>query len=93
MFFAVGERGKPAEAVADEAADEALAYRDAGCPVDPHMVDQLVLPLAFAAGPSEFRTSKITQHLLTNVDVIRRFVDRPIVIDGDLGKPGTVRVS
>jgi RNA 3'-terminal phosphate cyclase (ATP) len=92
VFYAVGERGRPAEAVADQAADDALAFRDAGCPVDPHMADQLVLPLAFAAGPSEFRTGKVTQHLLTNVDVIRRFVDRPITIDGDLGKAGIVWV-
>jgi RNA 3'-terminal phosphate cyclase (ATP) len=93
VFFAVGERGKPAEAVADQAADEALAYRDSGCPVDPHSADQLVLPLAFAVGSSEFRIAKVTQHLLTNVDVIRRFVDRPIAVVGALGMQGTVRID
>ncbi|HEY2783696.1 MAG TPA: RNA 3'-terminal phosphate cyclase [Fimbriiglobus sp.] len=93
VFYSVGERGRPAEAVADDAADEALAFRDSGCPVDPHMADQLVLPLAFAKWPSEFKISKITQHLITNMDIIRRFVEREIAIEGDLGLPGFVRVN
>ena len=44
FFFAVGERGKPAERVADEAADQVLAYL-AAAPnlVDAHSADQLVL--------------------------------------------------
>ncbi len=92
LFFAVGERGRPAEVVADQVADEALAYHESGCPVDPHAADQIVLPLAFAAGPSEFKVSKITQHLVTNLDIIRRFVEREISIEGDLGKTGLARV-
>ena len=48
LFFGLGERGKPAESVADDAADEAIAFRDAKCPVDPHSADQLLLPLAFS---------------------------------------------
>jgi RNA 3'-terminal phosphate cyclase (ATP) len=39
LFFGLGARGKPAEAVADEAGDEALAHRQTGMPVDPHSVD------------------------------------------------------
>lgn len=93
LFVGLGERGKPSEVVADDAADEALAFAESKCPVDPHSADQLVLPLAFAAGPSEFRTSAVTQHLLTNIDTIRRFVDRDIRCDGNLGRPGTVRVA
>ena len=92
LFFAMGERGKPSEVVADEAAEEATAFKLSGCPVDPHSADQIVLPLAFARGPSEYRVSAVTQHLLTNVETIRRFVDREIGCEGELGKPGTVRV-
>lgn len=93
LFFGIGERGKPAEAVADEAAEQAVAFRDSGCPVDPHSADQIVLPLAFSPDASEYRVSEVTKHLLTNVDTIRAFVDRPIAIDGELGKPGMVRVG
>ena len=45
-FVGLGERGKPAEAVADEAVDQLLAFQaieDAA--VDPHSADQILLPL------------------------------------------------
>jgi RNA 3'-terminal phosphate cyclase (ATP) len=94
LFVAVGERGKPAERVADEAADEAIAFLRAGpAAVDPHSGDQVVLPLALADGPSEYRVTAVTRHLTTNVATIRRFVDREITIEGSEGQPGVVRVG
>ena len=53
-FTGLGERGKPAEAVADEAVDELLAFEDAEGVVDPHSADQLLLPLALAEGRSVY---------------------------------------
>jgi RNA 3'-terminal phosphate cyclase (ATP) len=94
MFFGLGARGKPAERVADEAADQALAYlENAPGAVDGHSADQLVLPLALAAEPSDFAVAEVTPHLVTNIAVIRRFVDRDIFCDGAEGQPGTVRIS
>ena len=93
FFYGLGERGKPAEAVADDAADQAVAYAESGSPVDEHSADQLILPLVFAEGASEFRVSRITQHLLTNIEVVKRFVDRDIVCEGEEGSPGVVRIG
>jgi RNA 3'-terminal phosphate cyclase (ATP) len=93
LFFGLGARGKPAEAVADEAADEARAHRQTGMPVDPHSADQLLLPLAVAEGPSKYHVSQLTRHLTTNAAVIQLFLDREITIDGAEGSPGVVRVS
>jgi len=93
MFTALGERCKPAEAVADDAVEEALAYRESGCPVDPHSADQVVLPLAFSEGASEFAVSEVTNHLLTNIATIRRFVDREIACEGFAGGKGIVRIA
>ncbi len=93
MFFSVGERGKPAEAVADDAADQAIAFRNAKAPVDPHAADQIVLPLALSPDASEYRTTEVTRHLTTNVAVIRRFLDRDISVEGDEGSPGIVRIA
>jgi len=93
LFYGLGERGKPAEAVADDAADEALRYRAAAAPVDPHSADQLLLPLVFSPDASEFRTSEVTRHLTTNIDTVRAFVDREVVLDGREGEPGAVRVA
>jgi RNA 3'-terminal phosphate cyclase (ATP) len=92
-FFALGARGKPAEAVADEAADQVLDYVRAGeALVDAHSADQIVLPLAWAEGPSEYSVAEVTAHLTTNIAVIGRFVERPIICEGAPGGPGVVRV-
>ena len=93
LFFALGERGKPAETVADEAADEALAFRAARCPVDPHSADQLLVPLVFSPDASEYRTGTVTRHLTTNAATVRRFVERTIELEGDEGESGIVRVK
>jgi RNA 3'-terminal phosphate cyclase (ATP) len=93
LFFGLGARGKPAEAVADEAADEALAHRDRRTPVDPHSADQLLLPLAVTEGESEYHVSEVTRHLTTNAAVVQLFLDRDITIQGAEGATGVVRVS
>jgi RNA 3'-terminal phosphate cyclase (ATP) len=72
-FGALGERGKPSEAVADEAIDRFLAYRSTGAALDRHLADQMLLPLALAGGASRFTTEAITRHLETNAGVIESF--------------------
>ncbi len=93
LFFGLGARGKRAEAVADEGVEQVLAYAAGDAPVDEHSADQLILPLAFAEGPSEYRVSRVSRHLLTNVAVVSRFLRRPIAVEGAEGEPGTVRVG
>jgi RNA 3'-phosphate cyclase len=93
LFFSLGERGKPAERVADEAVDQVLAYLATGpAGVDEHSADQILLPLALAHGTSHFPTSGISTHLMTNADVIHKFVDRRITWKGRQGHPGVITV-
>ena len=95
-FVGLGERGKPAEAVADEAVAELLAFEAVEhAAVDPHSADQILLPLAFAEGRSEFTVSEVTEHLRTNVETIRCFLDRKISIDEPRsdGEPGRVVIE
>ena len=81
-FVGLGERGKPAEAVADEAVAELLAFEAVEhAAVDPHSADQILLPLAFAQGRSEFTVSEVTEHLRTNAETIRAFLDRTITVE------------
>ena len=68
----VGEQGKPAEDVAREVVDEARAYLGADAPVDAHLADQLLIPLALGGG--RFRATSLTAHTHTNAAVIERFV-------------------
>jgi RNA 3'-terminal phosphate cyclase (ATP) len=95
-FVGLGERGKPAETVTDEAVAELLAYETVeNAAVDPHSADQILLPLAFAPGRSEFTVSAITEHLRTNAETVRAFLDRSITIvepHAD-GKPGIVSID
>jgi RNA 3'-terminal phosphate cyclase (ATP) len=80
--------------VADEAVDQVIAYLEAGpALVDEHSADQLVLPLALAEGPSEYTAARVTKHLTTNVAVIRRFVERDVVCEGEEGRPGRIRIT
>jgi RNA 3'-terminal phosphate cyclase (ATP) len=92
VFAGIGARGKPAEGVADEAVEEVGRYLHGDAVVDEHSADQLVLPLALADGPSEYRVGRVTLHLTTNVAIIRRFIDREIVCEGEEGQPGRVMI-
>jgi len=72
-FSALGARGKPSEAVAEEAAMALLSHRDAGQALDQHLADQLVLPLALAGGTSTFGVERVSRHLTTNLWVLEQF--------------------
>jgi RNA 3'-terminal phosphate cyclase (ATP) len=92
-FVGLGERGKPAETVADDAVDGLLAFEAAlDAAVDPHSADQILLPLAFANGPSDFTVSEVTDHLRTNAETIRAFLDRKITIEEPQGDGAVGRV-
>lgn len=69
-----GERGIAAEKVAKKAATEMRRYLDSGAPVGVHLADQLLVPMALA-GEGSFRTVAPTEHTLTNIEVIKRFLD------------------
>jgi RNA 3'-terminal phosphate cyclase (ATP) len=91
-YTALGERGKRAERVAEEACGAFLAFLHTEATVDEYLADQLVLPLALARGPSRFRTPRITSHLLTNIATIRKFLAVEVRLSGVLGSQGDVDV-
>jgi len=89
-FDALGARGKPAEKVADEAADAFLDFRERRAAVDRHLADQMVLYLARARGRSSLITPEITLHLLTNLWVIEQFLGPIFEVKGELGERGEI---
>ncbi len=89
-FSALGERGKPAERVADEAADGLFEFLDRGGAVEEHLADQLVPYMALAGGESCVTTSRVSRHLLTNIWVVESFLGPVFSVEGDLGRPGRV---
>lgn len=92
-FSALGAPGKRAEAVADEAVEQLLSFLKTDACLDPHLADQVLLPLALVEGISRFTTSRITQHLLTNAHVIRKFLPAMIKVSGNLGHPGEIGIK
>jgi RNA 3'-terminal phosphate cyclase (ATP) len=100
-FGCLGERGKPAEKIGDEAAMPFCDFMASAGAVDEHLADQLILPLALAASGrqggdgtvSRYTTRNITEHLVTNADVVGRFLDVEIAIFGRVGREGEVRVA
>jgi RNA 3'-phosphate cyclase len=91
-YFGLGEKGKPAERVADEAVDALQAFLQSGAAVDQYLADQLLLPLALAEQPSELHTSQISHHLVTNAEVLRAFMEVKIEIHGEISQPGWIRI-
>ncbi len=93
-YFALGRKGKPAEAVAEEAVTPLLELFERGGSVDEFLADQILLPLALSKESSEFLTPKVTQHLLTNAWTIKKFLpDVKIEVEGELGAPARVRIN
>ncbi len=91
-FSALGARGKPAERVAEEAVRDLRAWQRSGAALDPHLADQVILPLAVAGLSAEFTTSAVTQHLRTNAWVVAQFLPLRVTVEGDVGQPGRVRI-
>ena len=93
VFCGVGEKGRRAERVAQDVAEAARRWIDAGVPVGEHLADQVLLPMAVAGG-GVFRTMPLTPHTTTQIALIERVLDARITTEpvGDDGVV-TVRVS
>ncbi|ELY65591.1 RNA 3'-terminal phosphate cyclase [Natronococcus jeotgali] len=70
-FDALGERGKPAERVGEDAADAANRFLEGDAAVDRHMGDQLLIFLALAGG--RVRVPRETDHVETSRALLEAF--------------------
>ena len=91
-FSSLGEIGKRAERVAEDACEDFLRFMQTNGAVDPHLADQLIPYLALTEGNSVFTVSKITNHLLTNIWVVKQFMERDILVEGEEGAEGKVKI-
>jgi RNA 3'-terminal phosphate cyclase (ATP) len=91
-YSALGALGKPAERVADEVCDRIEILLASQASLDEYMADQLLLPLVLAKSDSFFSTVRITEHIRTNADVIKIFINPGIEIIGNTGSSGTIRI-
>lgn len=91
-FSALGEVGVPAEKVAEDAVDCLRAHQASGAALDLHLADQILLPLAFAGGVSEFTLPRISRHLETNARIIEQFGTARIFLTSEIGGVARVRI-
>jgi len=92
-FSSLGERGKPAEHVADGVVDALLDFLKAQAACDPHLADQLILPMALTGGTSRLTTSRVTQHLSSTVRILTQMLGCPVQIGGEEGGPGHLTIE
>lgn len=73
IVSSIGSKGKRAEDVAQDAAEEMRRFLDDGAAIDEHLADQLLIPMALARGGT-FITGTPSLHTRTNASVIGRFL-------------------
>jgi RNA 3'-phosphate cyclase len=78
---ALFERGSKAEIVGIRAAENLIASLKSNAAVDKFMADQLLVFMALADGKSTISIEKITEHVLTNIQVIEKFLDVKFEVD------------
>lgn len=86
----LGEPGRPSEEVAERAVEAFERVHTAPGAVDYHMTDQLVVFLALAGG--EVRIPGVTDHVETNLDLVRQFGSDLSLTDED-GEGATLQGS
>ncbi len=87
-----GQLGVPAERLAKTSAARMNGYVETTAFAGPYLADQLVLPFVLAGGGS-FTTVKPSQHLLTAIDIAKRFTGRRIALERQLGREHLFTVS
>jgi len=70
----LGEVGKPAERVGEEAAKKLLEEVEGGATVDRHLADQLIIYMALAEGESLIKVSELTMHALTCIELSKKLL-------------------
>ena len=91
IFTGFGRKGLPARSVADRVVQEALQYLSANAPVGKYLADQLLVPMALAGG--RFRTTELTGHTRTIIEIIREFLDVEISVTETEGEALEIEIK
>lgn len=72
---ALTSRGHTADKAGEDAAADLLREMTSGASMDVHTADQLLPYMAMAGGKSSFSVSRISKHLLSQMDTLESFLD------------------
>ena len=87
---ALGERGKRAELVGEEAARNIITELESAAMVDVHLADQLIPYIALSKAKSELKVRAITKHLETNIYITQKFLDVEFDIEKEKTEKGEI---
>jgi RNA 3'-terminal phosphate cyclase (ATP) len=85
VFTGFGSKGKPSEKVIGEVVSEAREFLTSGAAIDHYLADQLLIYMAMQRA-GRFVTNKLSSHLTTNIEVIKRYLS----VDFAISKRGDV---
>lgn len=83
IFTAFGQKGVTAERVMGQIVRDVRGWLKHDAPVGEYLADQILLPLGLSAAQNDgcgvrqggiFRTAKLSQHSLTHIDILQRFL-------------------
>ena len=80
VFTAFGMKGKPSQQVVSEVVNLAKDFLASRAAVDQFLADQLLIYMALAKAGC-FTTNELSAHLLTNMEVIKKFLPIGFTID------------
>lgn len=92
VFTGFGEKGVPAEEVAEQAVQAYRKYIAVDAAVGEYLADQLLIPMVLGGGGS-FTTVPLSRHTTTNIEIIRKFLDVEIVAEQMAGRAWKIRVK
>lgn len=87
----LGEKGKLAEKVGEECAIILKKQINSDACLDRWMADQILIYMALAE-EGEVSVSEITNHVLTNIWTIEKFLPVKFEVKGEKGQPGIIKV-
>lgn len=74
VLTSFGEKGIAAEKVASNGVTRVRSYLTSEAVADEYLADQLLIPMAMA-GSGEITCTTLSSHTMTNIDVIKKFLD------------------
>ena len=93
-YFSLGEIGKRAETVAEDACNKLNNFLKTKGVFDEYLADQLIVPLALVKEEeTTFTTPIITKHLLTNIEITKKFIPINVAITGRINEEGTITIQ
>ncbi|MEM1546380.1 MAG: RNA 3'-terminal phosphate cyclase [Candidatus Methanomethylicia archaeon] len=81
----LGEPGKPAEKVAEEASKALIDQVRIGAPIDKYLGDQLIIWISLANGTSKIRVSEYTLHTATCIELCKIIANVDFRVYGNIG--------